>query len=137
MVTIVTGIVSLLIFNGLTGYFLYTSFDKAETLSAVPVDVYQLIFGICGVCMVIVGNIMPKVRMNSVLGLRTVWSMKNETVWKKSQRFGGISFVISGILLVVVSFAAKGTACLVWSLAIMMLCLLVDVYYTYHQAKKA
>ena len=53
---------------------------------------------------IILGNIMPKLRMNSVVGLRSVWSMKNETTWKKGQRFGGISFIVSSIIIIMVCF---------------------------------
>lgn len=90
-ICIMTGIVSLVIFNAMTGYFLYTDFNKIENLSSVTIDINQLISGILGVSMIVIGNIMPKLRMNSLIGLKTDWSMKNETTWKKSQRFGGIT----------------------------------------------
>ena len=95
-VCIVAGIVSLTLFNAMTGYFLYADFNSIENLSSIALDINQLLFGLLGVAMIILGNIMPKLRMNSIAGLRTVWSMKNETTWKKSQRFGGISFIVGG-----------------------------------------
>ena len=87
-VCIVTGIVSLALFNAMTVYFLYADFNSIENLSSIALDLNQLVFGLLGVAMIILGNIMPKLRMNSVVGLRSVWSMKNETTWKKGQRFG-------------------------------------------------
>ena len=86
-VCLITGIVSLALFNLMTAYFLYTDFHKVENLSEAAFDVNQLIFGFFGLCMLIIGNVMPKLRMNSMIGLRTSWSMKNEQTWKKSQRF--------------------------------------------------
>ncbi len=133
---IMTGIVSLVIFNAMTGYFLYTDFNKIENLSSVTIDINQLIFGIFGVSIIIIGNIMPKLRMNSCIGLRTNWSMKNETTWKKSQRFGGISFIIVGIIILAVSFFIKGFACVLLSLGILLASLPIDIYYTYKVAKK-
>lgn len=135
-VCVMTGIVSLALFNAMTGYFLYTSFNKVENLSSVTVDVSQLLFGILGVAMIIVGNIMPKLRMNSYVGLRTGWSMKNETTWKKSQRFGGISFILAGIIIVLISCFSKGITCILCSLGILCVCALMDVFYTYKIAKK-
>ena len=38
-VSITAGIFSLLIFNAMTGYFLYTDFNKIEDLSSVPIDI--------------------------------------------------------------------------------------------------
>ncbi len=43
-----------------------------------------------GIALIIIGNIMPKCKMNSIIGLRNVWSMKDERTWFLSQRFGGL-----------------------------------------------
>ena len=69
--------------------------------------------------------------MNSVMGLRTSWSMKNETTWKKSQHFGGISFIIGGIAIVVICIFTKGIACLLWVMGICAIVVIFDVCYTY------
>ena len=90
-VCIMAGIFSLFMFNAMTGYFLYTDFHKVEDLSSVSIDIYQLLFVLFGIFMIVIGYMMPKLQMNSVMGLRTHWSMKNEATWEKSQRFGGIS----------------------------------------------
>ena len=79
---------TLVIFNAMTGYALYTCSNRFENLSFNAFDVNQLLFGILNITMIIIGNIMSKLRMNLVVGLKTKWSMKNETTWKKSQHFG-------------------------------------------------
>lgn len=135
-ICIAAGIVLLACFNVMSGYFLYTDFNKIENLSSVAVGVDQLIFGILGVFLIIIGSIMPKVRMNSLVGLRTVWSMKNETTWRKSQQFGGILFIVVGIIILAVSFFIKGFACTLWSLGILLASLPIDIYYTYRVAQK-
>ncbi len=61
-----------------------------------------------GILLIVLGNFMPKARMNSVVGLRTVWSMANESVWQKSQRFAGIAAVIAGFLIIVLSLFIPG-----------------------------
>ena len=135
-VCIVVGIVSLALFNAMTGYFLYADFNSIENLSSIALDINQLLFGLLGVAMIILGNIMPKLRMNSVVGLRTVWSMKNETTWKKSQRFGGISFIVGGFIIIIACFLTKGFSCFWWTMGIVTLQLIVDTYYTYTLSKK-
>ena len=135
-VCLITGIVSLAIFNLMTAYFLYTDFHKVENLSEAAFDVNQLIFGFFGLCMLIIGNVMPKLRMNSMIGLRTSWSMKNEQTWKKSQRFGGISSIISGILMILASLMTRGLRCFMLCMGILVICLIVDVIYTRQIAKK-
>ena len=135
-VCIVAGIVSLTLFNAMTGYFLYADFNSIENLSSIALDINQLLFGLLGVAMIILGNIMPKLRMNSIAGLRTVWSMKNETTWKKSQRFGGISFIVGGVIIIIVCFLTKGFSCFWWTMGIVAILLIIDTYYTYTLSKK-
>ena len=120
----------------MTGYFLYADFKSIENLSSMALDIHQLIFGLLGFSMIILGNIMPKLRMNSAVGLRTVWSMKNEATWKKSQRFGGISLIVGGIIIIIVCFFTKGFSCFWWAMGIVTFLLVVDTYYTYTLSKK-
>lgn len=82
-VVLITGIAILIYFNVMNLFALFTDFNKAEDLSAISVNIYQLLFGLLGLFMIIVGNIMPKLRMNSIIGLRTPRSLKNEFIWKK------------------------------------------------------
>lgn len=83
-----TGIASLALFNAMTVYFLYADFNSIENLSSIALDLNQLVFGLLGVAMIILGNIMPKLRMNSVVGLRSIWGMKMKqhgkrpTLWR-------------------------------------------------------
>lgn len=135
-ICLIAGIVSLVIFNAMAYYFLYTDFQKVENLSSVSLDINQLLFGILGISMIILGNVMPKLRMNSVIGLRTSWSTKNETTWKKSQRFGGISFLIGGFLMIILCLLTKGIPCAIGTLLILMVVCIVDVCYTYKLAQK-
>ncbi len=136
-ICLITGIACLILFNALTGYSLYTDFTKVENLSLVVVDINQITFGILGVSMIIIGNIMPKARLNSIFGLRTSWSMKNELTWKKSQRFGGILFIIAGIIIFVVSCLTKGMTCFFWAMGILVFVAMISVYYTYKIAKNS
>ncbi len=134
-VTIIVGILVLILFNALNVYSLYTSFNKVENLSFVSLDISQLVFGIIGILMIVTGNIMPKLRMNSTIGLRTHWSMKNEVTWKKSQHIGGISFIIGGIIIIGICTTMKGTPCLLSVLGVWAILIVIDVFLTYRVAK--
>ena len=133
-VTIIMGILVLVLFNALNAYSLYTSFNKVENLSSISLDIAQLVFGIIGVLMIITGNVIPKLRMNSMIGLRTHWSMKNEATWKKCQHIGGISFIIGGIIIIGICLAMKGTLCLLSVLGVWTILIVVDVFLTYKVA---
>ncbi len=135
-VTIVIGIVSLVIFNALAGYFLYMDFYMVQDLSTVSVDITQLMFSILAVAMLIIGNLMPKVKMNSNIGFRTKWSMKNEVTWKKCQYFAGISFMVLGVILLVISLLTEKALCTGLSMAAIWIMILIDIFYSYYTAKK-
>lgn len=62
-------------------------------------DISQIIvFGI-GILFVGLGNYMPQIRPNYYFGVRTPWAIENPWVWKKTQRMGGILFMIMGVTL--------------------------------------
>ena len=134
-VLLVSGCATLLLFNVMTGYFLYTAYHQLENLSEFPVDINRIVFVALGIVLIIVGNVMPKARMNSLCGLRTPWSMKNEVTWKKCQRFGGISFIVAGAAMAVVSLLTHGWSCFAWAMGILLIVAVVDVIYTYRVAK--
>lgn len=135
-VTIIVGILVLLLLNALNIYSLYTSLNKVENLSFVSLDISKLVFGIIGMLMIVTGNLMPKLRMNSMIGLRTHWSMKNEATWKKSQHIGGISFIIGGIIIIGICIVMKGTPCLLSVLGVWAMLIVIDIFLTYRVAEK-
>lgn len=135
-VILTAGLFGMLLFDAMTLFFLFLDFRKIEDLSAAPVDLYQLLFGVLGLGMVVIGNVMPKVRMNSLIGLRTTWSMSSEAAWKKSQRFGGISFILGGFATVLASLLTKGISCFLCSMGILAVITVVDVIYTYRAASQ-
>lgn len=135
-VTIIMGILVLILLNALNVYSLYTSFNKVENLSFVSLDIGQLVFGIIGMLMIVIGNLMPKLRMNSMIGLRTHWSMKDEATGKKSQHIGGISFIIGGIIIIGICIVMKGTPCLLSVLGVWAMLIVIDVFLTYRVAEK-
>ncbi len=126
---------ALAVLNIMTGYILYTSFQQVTDLSTLAWDINQIMCAVIGVSMIVVGNIMPKARKNTAFGLRTTWSMKNDVTWKKSQRFGGISFIAAGVLTIIACFVTKGLVCGGLFLAILIVTTVVDVGYTWWVAK--
>lgn len=136
-VCMTAGIVLLTWFNVMNCCTLYTSFTQAEDLNALSLDISQIECILLGILMIVLGNVMPKLKRNSVIGLRTPWSMENDDVWRKCQRFGGISFIVAGILCTAAGFAVRGFGCLFWMLGILLTDTAVCVYYSYRAARKA
>ena len=79
-----------------------------------------------GVLMIVLGNFMPKTRRNRLVGLRTKWSLYNDTTWRKSNRFGAAALMGAGVLTVLAgavlkhASAAWATACGLILLAVLL-----------------
>lgn len=136
-VTVLGGLAALAVFNVMNLYFLYAGFKQVTNLSEVSVDLYSLLFTVMGIGFIVIGNIMPKAKLNSIVGLRTSWSMKNEITWRKCQFFGGISLIVVGVLLMIgCVFVFRGMEALIWALVLVGIMTVVDIIYSYQIAKK-
>jgi len=50
-----------------------------------------------GGILILLGNLMTRIRPNWFMGIRTPWTLSSDTVWRKTHRFGGVAFVIAGV----------------------------------------
>ena len=60
----------------------------------------------CGVLFIFLGNYMPRIKQNYMFGCKTPWALNNEHNWNRTQRMGGIVFVVMGAALIVISLLA-------------------------------
>lgn len=75
--------------------------DGASPFSA---DLFNVSRGgalIAGIAFIVCGNVMPKSDRNGSFGVRTPWSLSNDEVWRKSQRFGGYAMIAAGALTLI------------------------------------
>lgn len=61
-----------------------------------------------GLLFIVMGNYLTRVRHNYFFGIKTPWTLADETVWRKTHRVGGILFVAAGVLTVASVFACSG-----------------------------
>ncbi|HHX77765.1 MAG TPA: DUF1648 domain-containing protein [Firmicutes bacterium] len=133
---VITGIAMLTLFNVMTGYFLYAAYKEVENLSSISLDFNRILFILFGIFLIVVGNLMPRLRKNLIIGLRTTWSLKNDITWEKSQRFGGISLIIAGAVMILICLFTGGWQCFAWSMGLLLVTVIIDIVYTYIIAKK-
>ncbi len=105
----ITGIATQLFLCVLQIIFLIGAAKEASSGATVSVMPIWKIVGLgTGILFVLLGNIMPKAKPNSLVGIRTPWSFSSEEMWVKSQRIGGISFAIGGALCILFSLIMSG-----------------------------
>jgi uncharacterized membrane protein len=70
--------------------------------------------GIC-VLLVLIGNVLGRVRRNFYVGIRTPWTLANERVWYATHRLGGRVLVWAGFLGLILCFVLPNP---VWIIAL-------------------
>ncbi|BDG43284.1 SdpI family protein [Saccharococcus caldoxylosilyticus] len=88
-----------------------------------------------GLLFIILGNYMPKIKANYFIGIRTPWTMANETVWARTHRFGGKVFFIGGIIIIVSAFAPSSIRAVLLIASIVCIAI-VPMVYSYAVYKK-
>lgn len=56
-----------------------------------------------GVLYIILGNYFKTIKSNYFIGIRTPWTLENETVWQETHKLGGKLWFIGGIIIVLTS----------------------------------
>lgn len=71
----------------------------AVTMGA-TLDLSRIVMGGTGALFVVIGNYLPKVRPNYLMGIRTPWTLASDLAWTRTHRMGGRLFVVEGLILV-------------------------------------
>ena len=75
-----------------------------------------------GILFAIIGNYLPKTRMNSTMGIKIYWTYTSEENWNATHRFAGKVWMIGGIVIALCALLPH-----LWAVSIMMAVFLVLV----------
>ncbi|MFK8044788.1 MAG: SdpI family protein [Crocinitomicaceae bacterium] len=89
-----------------------------------------------GVLFIVLGNFFKTIKANYFLGIRTPWTLENETVWKETHKMAGVMWFIGGILVVFLSMILSKQANLTAFLIITGIITLVPMAYSYFKFKE-
>lgn len=105
----IVGICMAVMFGVMHFAILYASCVQANAgLSTMTLDIGKLTCTLAGIFFIIIGNFLPKTKLNSTVGVRTPWSMYNENTWRLSNRLGAWLMIIAGLLTVLTTVVADG-----------------------------
>lgn len=93
----------LILFNAMWLLFMWKAVDPENLGSGLDELTTKLIMVLLTASFIPMGNMMPKAQRNSMVGLRTKWSMANDHCWQQSQRVGGFIMVATGFLGVILT----------------------------------
>ncbi|MEQ3654498.1 MAG: SdpI family protein [Dokdonia sp.] len=95
----------------------------------------KIIFVLMGCLFAAIGNYLPAVKPNYFIGIRTPWTLENQTVWKKTHRLSGRIWVIGGLIIVVLSLLLAPTLALTLFITITILLVVIPLVYSYRLFK--
>ena len=103
---------------------------------ALPVDI-NLVGGLfLGLMFLVVGNYLPKCRRNYTIGIKVPWALDNEENWNATHRFAGKLWVISGAVIVVLSFLPWAEVVFWVNMAIILIAAVASGLYSFFYYKK-
>jgi uncharacterized membrane protein len=68
----------------------------------------RIVLLLLGVVIVLIGDLLPRVRRNHVIGIRTARTMRDPYVWARTHRTAGYAMVGLGVILSVAAVIAPG-----------------------------
>ncbi|GAB4043495.1 SdpI family protein [Spirosoma jeollabukense] len=113
-------------FAAILGWMWYMAGHQANERQS-----YAVMLAIIGLLLAGIGNYMTTVKPNWFIGIRTPWTLQNETVWRKTHRMGGRLMVVGGLLSAVLALVVPTPYTEVSVVGVILLTSLVPVVYSY------
>jgi len=81
-----------------------------------------------GVLFLIIGNFMPKLKPTWFVGIRTPWTLSDETVWYKTHRLGGKMFLLGGLIILALTLFPTSIRWIVFMAVVFAVVIVTFVY---------
>lgn len=101
-----------------------------------PATNLQFMLVILGLIYIALGNYYQTIKQNYFLGIRTPWSLENETNWKKTHRIAGISHMLGGFIVCLSYFLLPTAISFYFSIGTMLLIGVIPYVYSFLIFKK-
>ena len=128
-------LIVMVLFNALC-VFLLTMMKRPATMKNKENMIFVIISCVIGVLFILLGNILPKTKPNSFIGMRLSWCMDSDEHWYIANRNCGIAMVLSGICTVIAGLIVKNGTYVIYMILSLILFLTVATIYSYVIIKK-
>ena len=128
-------LIVMVLFNALC-VFLLTMMKRPGMMKNKENMIFVIISCVIGVLFILLGNILPKTKPNSFIGIRLSWCMDSDEHWYIANRNCGIAMVLSGICTVIAGLIVKNGTYVIYMILSLILFLTVATIYSYVIIKK-
>lgn len=96
-----------------------------------PLDINLVLTVATGLLLIVIGNVLGKVRSNFMFGVRTPWTLSSDLSWNKTHRLVGRLFVLLGLATIVAGLVGGTTAFVAVLIGGIVVVLVVAFVYSY------
>lgn len=105
--------------------FLVTSLSNLGF--AIPIS--QVVSSLIGLMFIVFGILMPRLKTNWFLGIRTPWTLSSDIVWAKTHNFAKYIFVLAGVIFCLISYITE--ALILPVTIVLVILILTPIIYSY------
>lgn len=98
-------------------------------------DIFFIISLLLSLFYIFIGRLLPGIKRNHILGVRTPWTLKSESVWQKTHHFSSKVFMIAGLISAVIICFLEGICSIIFVLAVLLIMANIVTIYSYYQYK--
>ena len=103
----------------------------SESLNPGKISVESVIVAACGLLFAFIGNMLPKVKSNFFIGIKTPWALSDSEVWNKTHRLAGYLFFFGGILTIIIAFLLHEYALFITLMVLVAVMAIVPIVMSY------
>lgn len=96
----------------------------------------HIIVALIGLLFFVIGNFMKTFKPNYFLGIRTPWTLENETVWKETHELGGKLWFVGGLIILVGAFLLPVLYGMYFFLSVTMIITIIPIAFSYRRHKE-
>ncbi len=111
-------------------YIIYSAANPESTRISVVVILIGLLF-------MGLGNFFKTIQPNYFVGIRTPWTLENESVWKQTHQFAGMLLMGGGLMMIIAGLLLKGIVAIILLVVIALAVALIPMVYSWMLFKKA
>lgn len=123
-------LIVMVLFNAMC-VFLLTIMKHPVTMKNKENMIFVIVSTIIGVLFILLGNILPKTKPNSFVGVRLSWCMDSDEHWYITNRNCGIAMVLSGICTVIAGLIVRNGTYIIYMILSLIVFLTVATIYSY------
>lgn len=126
-----TVITVILILLNVVNIFILIIMTKPEVMKNKENMIFVIISSVIGVLFILLGNILPKTKPNSFVGVRLSWCMDSDEHWHITNRNCGIAMVLSGICTMIAGLIVRNGTYIIYMILSLIVFLTVATIYSY------